>query len=576
MRRRSDIAIPVAYAVLSLLWITLSDQAVKAWFPDDIVKAQTWKGVVFVLLTAGAIWVGLRALLRDQERITASLRDTARRLEQSRRDYQVIIDNMPDLFFRTAGDGRFQMVSAMGTEMLGYTNAEFMGMNIRDLCYSPEDRAKLTEVLSRAEGKRVAIDLRLRRRDGHSLWAALNIIPRYVAGKALAIDAIARNMSAAVEATADLKMAKQAAEAASISKSRFLAAASHDLRQPVQSLFLFAGVLDQQLNGRRARKMVGDMMHALDAMKLLLDGLLDMSKLDAGLVAPQFEDVPLAPLLGRLADEYGGRARNLGLTFRSVPTTAAVRSDPVLLERMLRALLDNALRFTPFGTILLGCRRHGPRLDLQVLDTGIGIPPEQLANVFEEFHQIGNPERDRTKGLGLGLAIVRRLSRLLGHDLDVASAPGRGSRFTVSAPRVAMEGAEHAGPYVPAPDRVGGMVVVIEDEPLVRLGFQTMLEGWGFDVVAAATAEEVLEEIDRCGHKPDLIIADYRLPNNAVGTEAIHAVQQHCGGHAPGLIVTGDTAPQRLREAKASGYELLHKPVAAAELKKVVNTLLAA
>jgi PAS domain S-box-containing protein len=464
----------------------------------------------------------------------------------------------------------------MGTEMLGYTNAEFMGMNIRDLCYSPEDRAKLTEVLSRAEGKRVAIDLRLKRRDGYSVWAALNIIPRYVAGKALAIDAIARNMTAAFEATADLKMAKQAADAASVTKSRFLAAASHDLRQPVQSMFLFAGVLDQQLQGRRARKLVGDMMHALDALKLLLDGLLDMSKLDAGLVAPQFEDVPLAPILGRLADEYGRRAANLGLKFRYVPTMAVVRSDPVLLERMLRSLMDNALRFTPFGTILVGCRRHGPRLDLQVLDTGIGIPPEQLANVFEEFHQIGNPERDRTKGLGLGLAIVRRLSRLLGHDIDVASAPGRGSRFTVTAPMATPTGAERAGPYVPAPDRTGGTVVVIEDEPLVRLGFQTMLEGWGFEVMSGATAEEVLEEIDRSGHRPDLIIADYRLPNNAVGTEAILAVQQHCGSHAPGLIVTGDTAPQRLREAKASGFELLHKPVAAHELRKVVNALLAA
>lgn len=576
MRRRTDVVIPIVYAVLSFTWIAASDQAVQRFFPDNPAKAQTWKGALFVVATAVLLSLVLRALRGEQDRINASLRDTARRLEQSRRDYQVIIDNMPDLFFRTAGDGRFQMVSAMGTEMLGYTNAEFMAMNIRDLCYSAEDRAKLTEVLSRAEGKRVAIDLRLKRRDGYPVWAALNIIPRYVAGKALAIDAIARNMTAAFEATADLKMAKQTADAASITKSRFLAAASHDLRQPVQSLFLFAGVLDQQLQGRRARKLVGDMLHALDALKLLLDGLLDMSKLDAGLVAPQFEDVPLAPLLGRLADEYGRRASNLGLKFRYVPTTAVVRSDPVLLERMLRSLMDNALRFTPFGTILLGCRRHGPRLDLQVLDTGIGIPPEQLANVFEEFHQIGNPERDRTKGLGLGLAIVRRLSRLLGHDIDVASAPGRGSRFTVTAPMAAHKGAERAGPYVPAPDRTSGIVVVIEDEPLVRLGFQTMLEGWGFDVMAGATAEEVLEEIDRSGHKPDLIIADYRLPNNAVGTEAIHAVQQHCGGHTPGLIVTGDTAPQRLREAKASGFELLHKPVAAHELRKVVNTLLAA
>ncbi|MGE5504529.1 MAG: ATP-binding protein [Actinomycetota bacterium] len=574
--RRFEVMVPTAYAGVAVVWILGSDLLVQRLFPDHMMQAQMWKGWAFVGVTAVLLYLALRRIVAAQRRATASLREAARHLEQTKRDYQVIIDNMPDLFFRTSGDGRFQMVSAMGSEMLGYSNAEFMKLNIRDLCWTPEDRARLVEAMSRAEGRRVAVDIRLKRKDGVAIWAALNVIPRFVAGRALVIDAIARNMTAAVEATAELKMAKQGAEAASIAKSRFLAAASHDLRQPVQSLYLFAGVLDQQLAGSRSRKLVGDMLHALDAMKLLLDGLLDMSKLDAGLVVPQFEDVAVGPLLARLAEEYGGRARRLGLDFRWVPSTAVVRSDPVLLERMLRSLLDNALRFTPFGRVLLGCRRRNGRMDVQVIDTGIGIAPEQQASIFEEFHQLANPERDRSKGLGLGLAIVSRLGRLLGHGVDLRSAPARGSAFTVSLPRVAGAVAGESTAQAPAPERIGGTVVVIEDEPLVRLGFQTMLEGWGFHVLAGATAEEALEEIDRTGHHPDLVIADYRLPNNAVGTEAIRAVLQHCGAHAPGLIVTGDTAPQRLREAKASGYELLHKPVAAEELRKVVNTLLAA
>jgi two-component system, sensor histidine kinase len=575
--KRMDVIVPTVYAAASAVWAAGSDLVVRGFFPGGHARAGAWQAGVLIAITTVLLAVVLRAMRQAQERLTDSMRETARKLEQSRRDYQVIIENMPDLFFRTSGDGRFQIVSQVGSEMLGYSNDEFMAMNIRDICYSPEDRSRLTEVLSRSEGKRVAIDLRLRRKDGHSIWAAFNIIPRYVAGRAMAIDAIARNMTAAVEATADLKMAKQAAEAASVSKSRFLAAASHDLRQPVQSLFLFTGILDQQLEGRRAHKVVGDMAQALDALKLLLDGLLDMSKLDAGLVVPQFENVPLGPMLARLGEEYGRRARGYGLSFRLVPTHAVVRSDAIMLERMLRSLLDNALRFTPFGNILVGCRRRGDRLRLEVIDTGIGIPPDQQANIFEEFHQVGNSERDRSKGLGLGLAIAQRLARLLGHRIALRSTPGHGSSFTVDVPLVSDAGPGEAPPvHLAKVGPLGGTVMVIEDEPLVRLGFQTMLEGWGYEVLAAASAEEALEEIDRSGHNPDLIIADYRLPNNAVGTDAIHAIHQHCGGHAPGLIVTGDTAPQRLREAKASGFELLHKPVAADELKKVVTTLVAA
>jgi PAS domain S-box-containing protein len=584
---RMHLVVPALYAALSALWFSVGDVVAARLLPQGAGVVPAWTGWSFVIVTAVILGVVIRSLGRTQNGITASLRETARKLEQSRRDYQVIIENMPDLFFRTAGDGRFQIVSHVGTDMLGYTNAEFMAMNVRDLCYTAEDRARLTDTLTRAEGKRLAIDLRLRRKDGHSIWASLHIIPRYVNGRAMSIDAIARNVTASIEATAELKMAKQAAEAATLTKSRFLAAASHDLRQPVQSLYLFAGVLDQQMKGRRAQKVVQEMTLALDALRLSLDALLDISKLDAGLVVPQFEDTPVGPLLDKLTQDYHGRAASRGLSLRVVGSRAVVRSDPILLERMLRSLLDNALRFTPFGVILVGCRHQGSQLRVDVIDTGIGIPPERQATIFEEFHQIaqaGAPEPAKGVGVGLGLAIAKRIARLLGHGLELRSAPARGSCFSISLPLVANVAATSVAAAADTPVKAthaggkpgGATVVVIEDEPLVRLGFQTMLEGWGYRVVTAASAEEALEEIDRSGSSPDLIIADYRLPNNAVGTDAIHAIHQHCGKFAPGLIVTGDTAPQRLREAKASGFDLLHKPIAAEELRKMLNSLMAA
>lgn len=371
---------------------------------------------------------------------------------------------------------------------------------------------------------------------------------------------------------ADLRAAKQEAERANIAKSRFLAAASHDLRQPVQSMFWFLGALEQHASGS-IRTVVDGMEQSLAGLKLMLDSLLDASRLDAGVVVPQPEDVALASVFDRMQTEYAPLAAETGLHFRVVPSTAVVRSDPALLERILRNFIQNAFRYTKSGGIVVGARRHQGRLRIIVADSGIGIADEKQAEVFEEFYQVDNPERDRAKGLGLGLAIVRRLSRLLGHRIGVVSRPGHGSCFFVEADLVGSHLPAHKPTAAPARATSRGTALVIEDEALVRQGLCRMLESWGYTTIAAESGDEAIAALVRAQACPDFILADYRLRNGEVGPDAIHRVFVHCGAPMPAVILTGDTAPERICEAQARSFQLLHKPVAANDLRELVAGL---
>jgi signal transduction histidine kinase len=243
------------------------------------------------------------------------------------------------------------------------------------------------------------------------------------------------------------------AEQANRSKSRFLAAASHDIRQPVQSLMLFVSVLRGRLENRPEAGLLATVDQALQTLKRLLDGILDLSKLEAGVVTASVRSIPVAEILDGLAAEYMPRAGERGLRLGVVRCSARVRSDPLLLSRMVRNLVENALRYTESGRILVGCRRRGRRLRVEVHDTGVGIPEDRVAEVFEEFVQIGNQERDGDKGLGLGLAIVRRLAQLLHHPLDVRSRPGHGSTFAVDVPIAVAEAETVEAPLIQASAR---------------------------------------------------------------------------------------------------------------------------
>jgi two-component system, sensor histidine kinase len=372
-----------------------------------------------------------------------------------------------------------------------------------------------------------------------------------------------------------LQHEKDVAERANLAKSKFLAAASHDLRQPLHAMTLFVAAMDDRAQPPETRAMLGNIQRCATALESLLQTLLDISKIDAGIIEPRTRDFRLAPLLRRLAAEFALQAQSAGLTLTTRCDDLTAKSDPDLVERILRNLITNAIRYTASGGVEIRCQTGASAIVVEVKDTGIGIPAAQQERVFDEFVQLGNPERDRTKGLGLGLAIVRRLAGLLGTPLTLDSAPGRGSTFRIELPAgnpaAADDGAHDVA--VAAPSLEGAVVVVVDDEADVREGMRTLLEGWGCDVIAGEDAESVLHRLDAAELVPHVVLVDYRLRGKTTGVDAIKAVHRHFDLDIPAAIVTGDTAPERLVEAQASGYALLHKPLRPAKLRVLLQNL---
>ncbi|MDQ2103291.1 PAS domain-containing protein [Azospirillum isscasi] len=467
----------------------------------------------------------------------------------------------------------------MHNPALGYTAERVVGKTDIEVFEDAADAEALTAVKRRVldTGEGVREEVRIRHA-GQDHFYDLTIDPLRGPDGALAgITCAAVDVTGRKQAEADLRRAREEAEHAATAKSKFLAAASHDLRQPVQSLYLFAAALGDRLQGHPSLPLLDNMRQALDTLKGLLDGLLDMSRLESGKIAANPAEVRLGQILGRLVAEYAPRAAQKGLELRAVPTRAWVRTDPSHLERILRNLIENALRYTRQGRILIGCRRSGPdRLRVEVWDSGVGIPADRLEDIFEEFTQIqGNGDR----GLGLGLAIVKRLSKLLDHRVRVRSKEGIGSVFSVELPRVVAEKPRSAAVPPAGMDlfrqaandcATKGMVLVIDDEAIILLGLKAMLEGWGYSVLTARSGDQALERLRADGRRPQIVLADYQLQQGRTGPEALAAVQGLVGKDVPGIILTGDTAPERLDEARRNGFSILHKPVFPNDLRKMM------
>ncbi len=363
-----------------------------------------------------------------------------------------------------------------------------------------------------------------------------------------------------------LLLAKAEAERAGLAKAKFLAAASHDLRQPVQSLVMLLAALKRQTADRpELAPTVSMMKAAIDSVKGLLSGILDISRLDAGVVAPAMVEVDLGELAARLASEYQTAAQAKGLELRCAPRPLWARSDRLLLERMMRNLIENALRYTTSGGVLIGVRRCGAQVRIDVVDTGSGIPPEKQADVFEEFHQLDNPGRDSSRGLGLGLAIVARLANLLGAEVRLVSRPGRGSRFSLLLPP-SRGGAHPPAAAPPAVADPGGRILVIEDNTTLRRAYGLMLHDRGYEVFPAASGEEALDVAARENGRIDAILADYRLGAGLSGVDAAREIARRAGRAIPCIVLTGDTAKERISEVHASGFRILHKPVGVEDL----------
>jgi signal transduction histidine kinase/CheY-like chemotaxis protein len=373
-----------------------------------------------------------------------------------------------------------------------------------------------------------------------------------------------------------VESARAAAEQASVAKSRFFAAASHDLRQPLHSLGLFASALRGVVGTSEGHDLVGRIGDSIGALDRLFDELLDVSRLDAGVVEVRRANLALQPLFDRLETGFVGEAVAKGLQLRFVPTTLAVNSDPILLERVLTNLVSNALRYTHRGGVLVGARRRGARVRVQVWDTGAGIAEDQRALIFDEFYQIGNPGRDRRQGLGLGLAIVRRLTVLLDHPLSVRSIAGRGSCFEVTLPvadgPVDATSREEGAP--PASVLGVARALVIDDDPDICEATRRLLAGWGVEVRIAVGPEEAIACV-REGFAPDVVLADLRLGHAVDGIGVVEQLRARLG-RVPALLISGDTGARELARVKESGLLLLTKPVAPARLRSALHALLTA
>jgi CheY-like chemotaxis protein len=339
-------------------------------------------------------------------------------------------------------------------------------------------------------------------------------------------------------------------------------------------LGLFVAQLHGKLRASERSQIIGRIEAALSAMNELFSALLDISKLDAGATTVNITVFPVAQLLAHAETTFAGAAREKKLSFRALPSDSWVRSDFILLEQIVFNLITNALRYTRSGGVLVGCRKRGDRLRIEVWDSGIGIPPDQHDKIFGEFYRLGEPDRDRRAGLGLGLAIVDRLCRLLDHPIEVKSTVGKGSVFAVTVPVAPANKRAIEASIVPRAQPSlshDKLVLVIDDDPLVLEGMSGIFRKWGCRVVTADSDSKALKAATEQDDVPDLIISDYHLANGRTGIATIEWLRGELSAPIPAFLISGDTDPATLHEAKVKGFHLLHKPVDPMALRAMFN-----
>ena len=388
------------------------------------------------------------------------------------------------------------------------------------------------------------------------------------------LQADARELEARItDATRALMVQKDTAEQATKAKSRFIAAASHDLRQPLHAIGLFTSTLQRRTEGTDLETVVADLTKAVAAMDRLFNSLLDISRLDAGTLQANPRAFPLDRLFAQLAAEYSDAAAQKHLRLRVRSTSAVVVSDELLLHRTLTNLMANAIRYTPGGSVLLACRQRGDMIQIEVRDSGIGIAEDKHKDIFLEFYQIGDASSDRMMGLGLGLAIVSRLARLLGTKVIVRSAPERGSVFSLRVPR-----GQHGAIVPPVEATLPAFgkskltlhVLVVDDDPLVLAGNRALLEELGCAVTTVTNGRLAHAALAAGGHDPVLVLCDMWLADGENGIDVLRRLATLTPDRISGILISGDTGPETLSAATAAGYALLHKPVPPAKLRAVV------
>lgn len=490
--------------------------------------------------------------------------------------YTTLLNISHDGFMIMGTDGAFKDVNQAFCNMSGYSRDEFLRMHISDIeaMEKPEETAAhIKQVMEQGYGR---FDTRHRRKDGTIIDVEISTSYWSPSGYFLVF---CRDITERLRAEeqrqryeAQLQEARQLAEHESHAKTRFLATASHDLRQPIQAMHLLSNLLVNYELPAEAAEIAFRMQEAVDGLGEMLTALLDISKLDAGLVRPDLSEFRINDLVLQLASEHLPLARERGIELRCAYSSVSVRSDHNLLTRILRNLISNAIKYAPSGTVLIGVRRGGETARIQVLDTGIGIGEDELERVFDEFHQLGNSARDRREGLGLGLAIVKRLASLLDHSVSVTSLPGRGTCFSIQVP-MAFPGEDlhewlpDRGSHLPTPFE-GSEILVVDDEIDIREGLEMNLLQWGYAVSVAADFEQAMAALDE-NSPPVLVIADYRL-GAKTGIDVIREVRRRSQCMIPALLLTGDATEESAREAARLGVMLMRKPISGEQLRRAV------
>lgn len=368
--------------------------------------------------------------------------------------------------------------------------------------------------------------------------------------------------------------AKKDAERANLSKTKFLAATSHDLLQPLNAARLFIGALSERDLSDENAHLSRSASHSLDVVESLLETLVDISKLDAGVVTSDVTTFRVGDLLDNIANEYHQIAESSGLGFRYIESNAYVSSDSQLLGRVLRNFLSNSVRYTQKGKIVFGCRRKPNSLVIEVWDTGQGIPSAQLTDIFLEFKRLNSESRSADKGLGLGLAIVDKISTVLGHQVSVSSVEGKGSVFSVEVPygRPVVAGDAGSSAEICPVDRLlGTSVWVIDNDPMICEGMRTLLSGWGCEVVTAMSLEDLRDSVDTRLTSPDLLVADYHLDDGVNGVDVVRELERELPDLPQILIITANYSPELIQKTKSLGYFMQNKPVRPMKLKTTLG-----
>lgn len=492
--------------------------------------------------------------------------------EESEAYFRNLLESAPDAMIIVDENGEIAIVNAQAERMFGYDREELLGNKIEMLL--PE-RIRKPHVRHRADFAAQpslrpmgpGLELVGQRKDGSEFPVEISLSPVRTA-KTSFVSSVIRDVTQRKHMEQEIIAAQEEAERANKANSAFLAAASHDLRQPVQALSLLNGALRRTVKDERALQMVESQEHSLTAMTNLLNSLLDISRLDAGAVTPEFEEFPMQRLIDRLSPEFARQAQHKGLEFKSVPCESVVRSDPNLLSEIIQNFVGNAIRYTDVGNIELRCVEREGQCRLEVEDTGIGISEDHQEDIFNEFHQVKSPGGSK-EGFGLGLAIVRRLADLLEHQVAVESVPGDGSCFSVSTPAIgptAKDSDEADQVHAVVEDTASGLIILIEDDVNVANAWGLLLEAEGYRVATAASATEARTLINHLDEAPVLVVSDFHLLDGSTGVEAVREIREHYGLNIPAFIVSGDTSKVVKDARPVDNSTLMSKPVNTARL----------